>query len=144
MSQPPCAAPNIRFEEIFSLVVAVLNNSSYFGVDLDGGAFRVVDFLCEVSTEKYFFFFLAERHGTELLAHAPFANHTACQIGGFFDIVAGARGHMVEAPVLPPPDRRTRMTILLSKYSLAYVCFSSIGSCCVRPKAMPRGMIVTL
>ena len=31
-----------------------------------------------------------------------------------------------------------------SMYSFEYVYLSSSGSCCVRPRARPRGMIVTL
>ena len=34
--------------------------------------------------------------------------------------------------------------MLSRRYSFEYVCLSSMGSCWVRPRALPRGMMVTL
>ena len=95
--------PKIGFQQVFGLMIAILNDPSDLGIDLDGSALGVIHFLCEVSPKKDLFLFFPERHRTEFFAHAPLADHTARQIGGLFDVVAGAGRHMVEHELFRDP-----------------------------------------
>ena len=65
-------------------------------VDLDRGRLGVVGGLREVAAEEDLLFLLAEGHRTELLAHAPLADHLARELGRLLDVVAGAGRHVAE------------------------------------------------
>src|SRR5512135_3680259 len=49
--------PEVGFQEVLRLVIAVLDDSSDLGVDLDRGAFGVIDLLREISSQKDLFLF---------------------------------------------------------------------------------------
>src|SRR5262245_10929040 len=67
--------PEIGLEQILSPMVALLDDPSDLGVDLDSRVLGVIDFLSKISSQKDLFLLLTEGHGAELFAHTPFAHH---------------------------------------------------------------------
>ena len=64
---------------------------------VDGGGLGVVALpRTELAAEEHLALLLAERQRPELVAHAPLAHHAARELGGVLDVVAGARGDLVE------------------------------------------------
>src|SRR5688500_5478980 len=52
--------PEIGFQEVLRLVIAILDDASDLGIDLDCGAFGIIYFLSEISSKEYFFLLFAE------------------------------------------------------------------------------------
>src|SRR5579864_7501688 len=63
-------------------------------VNPDRRFFAVVLMLGDLAAEEDLFFALAERQGSERIAHAPFAHHLARQLRGLLDVIAGAGRHL--------------------------------------------------
>src|SRR5215469_2074697 len=85
----------VGVENVACLFVRAADDAFYFLVDVDGGGFAEVAMLGDFAAEEDGLFFLAESERTEL-AHTPFANHVARDVGGAFDVVAGAGGDVAE------------------------------------------------
>src|ERR1044071_8357578 len=92
--------PQIGFQKLLGLVIAILNDPSDLGINLNGRAFGIIHLLSEVSAQKYLFLFFSERHWSELFTHTPLTDHAPRQIRRFFDVVSGAGGHMIEDELL--------------------------------------------
>jgi len=80
--------------------------------------------------------------GPSLVAHAPLAHHAAGELGGMLDVALRARGDLVELS----SSRCARLDMAMRsrtdrRFQLSR---SSFGSIWVRPRAGPRGMMVTL
>src|SRR5437667_1180051 len=90
----------VAAQEELGALVGLEQDAAHLGVDLDGGLLGVVDLLREVAAEEDLLFLLAEGHGPELLAHAPFAHHLARQLGGALDVVARPGRHAAERELL--------------------------------------------
>src|SRR6185369_15216833 len=91
---------DVASEEQLRALVGVHQEPADLGVDLDGRGLRVIHPLGEVAAAEDLFVLLAEGHGTELLAHAPLADHLPGELGGPLDVVAGAGGDASEHQLL--------------------------------------------
>ncbi len=140
-----CSTSRLRRRSSFARSYASRMMRRTSRVDLHRGGLGVVDPLGEVAAEEDLLFLLAEGHRAELLAHAPLADHLAGQLGRPLDVVRRRRCVMwpsTSSSAARPP-KRMREAVRAGSPRCT-VCRSSIGTCCVSPSAMPRGMIVTL
>src|SRR5207302_2951620 len=87
-------------QQQLGVLVGLHDDAPHLVVDLHRGRLRIIDALGEVAAEEDLLLLLAEGHGTELLAHAPLADHLVGELGGALDVVAGAGGHVAEHQLL--------------------------------------------
>ena len=87
---------DVGLEQIPGALERILDDAADLGVDFDGGLLGIVLGLRDVAAEEDLIFLFSERHRPEALAHPPFADHTARQVGRFFEVVAGAGGRVAE------------------------------------------------
>ena len=66
------------------------------GVHDAGGVFAVVARMTPIAANKDFLALLADGHGADDIAHAPFANHLAGHARSALNVVAGTGGNRVE------------------------------------------------
>src|SRR5581483_4154383 len=90
----------VAAEEELGALVGLEEDAADVGFVRDRGRLRVVDLLREVPAEEDLLLLLAEGHRTELLAHAPLADHLPGEIGGALDVVTGAGRHAAERELL--------------------------------------------
>src|SRR5437660_5823744 len=87
-------------QQQLGVLVGLHDDAPHLVVDLHRGRLRIIDALGEVAAEEDLLLLLAEGHGTELLAHAPLADHLVGELGGALDVVASAGGHVAEHQLL--------------------------------------------
>src|SRR5208282_2710673 len=85
----------VGLDDAAGLVVGLIDDALHFHVDVQGGVFAEVAMLGNFAAEEDSFFLLAVSQRTHV-AHAPFADHVARDIGGAFDVVSGAGGDVAE------------------------------------------------
>src|SRR5262249_20764917 len=88
--------PEIGLQQILSSMVALLDDASDLGVNLDSRVLGVIDFLSKISSQKDLFLLLTEGHGAQFFTHTPLAHHPARQVRCLLDVVARAGGHVFE------------------------------------------------
>ena len=74
----------------------LLYTSLDLGVHDAGGVFAVVARMTPIAANKDFLALLANGHGADDIAHAPFANHLAGHARSALNVVAGTGGNRVE------------------------------------------------
>src|SRR5207237_8057462 len=57
--------PQIALEQILSPMVTLLDNASNLGVDLNGGALRIIHLLSKISAQKNLFLFFIVSHRSQ-------------------------------------------------------------------------------
>ena len=85
-------------DDLFGPFVGLRHDLLDLRVDLVRGRFRIVLRAAEVPAQEDLPLRLAEGERSEL-AHAPFADHLAGEIGRLFDVVPGAGRHVAEEPL---------------------------------------------
>ena len=77
-------------------IVALVNETAGFLVDLTGDLLRVITGMTEIATEEYLLLIGAVDHGTQLFAEAVAADHGAGNLGGTLQIIGGAGGDILQ------------------------------------------------
>src|SRR5262249_35399602 len=90
----------VRVEELLRPRRGLHHDALDFGVDEDRRLLAVVLGTRYLATEKDVLLPLAEGEGAHLVRHAPLAHHLARHLGGLLEIIAGARGLLLEDDLL--------------------------------------------
>src|SRR2546421_8524198 len=90
-------------EDLLGTLVAGIDETVHFLIDLAGDLFAVIPLLAQVAAEEDELFLVAEGERTELLGHAPLGDHAPCELGGLADVVRGPRGDVAEDELLRDP-----------------------------------------
>src|SRR6266853_1922376 len=85
----------MRVLNIFRAFISDVDDALHFLIDVHGGGFAEVAMLGNFAAQENRFFLFAERQWPKL-AHAPFADHVARDVGSAFDVVSGASGDVPE------------------------------------------------
>src|SRR4030042_886735 len=80
--------------------VALLHQTAHLSVDFLGCLLAIITMLGNLTAKEDLLFLFAKTQGTELFAHAPFADHLARQIGGLLNILSRTVGLLFKNQLL--------------------------------------------